>query len=394
MTDIAKSDIKVAYLCDMTPLDPWPYSGGNARIFQALKAELPNIHILSQSWGLAEPVRKLLYRLPDGIQLRARFRLHLLLSGLIRRQVERELRHGQYDVLFCAYSFHSLFRLRVPPNVTVVYTSDATPTTYKNSVIGAAFGSYFKLSRYFDPLILKAETRTFRAADLLLWPSRWLKEAADPLYDLTPAQSQVVPWGANMPTPTLSDARPGVAQAKPVDILFVGRDWWAKGGPLTAETVAALRNAGVDARLTVVGCTPPDTGLPEEALTVYRSLDKTDPKELSLFQSLYQSAHFIMMPSFESYGFAYCEASGFGLPSLCLNAGGVPIEEGVNGHALPLGSTAQDYVEVVQSYLAAPDSYDRLRQTTRDMYEQKLNWPAWAKTSADLIMENIAAKRG
>lgn len=389
-----RTDIRIAYLCDMTPLDPWPYSGGNTRIFNALSQEFADITILSQSWGLAEPIRRALYRLPDALQLRLRWRLHLLLSPFIRRQVERELRKGQYDVLFCAYSYHSLYRVRAQQGTCVVYTSDATPTTYKNSVIGRQFGSYIRLSRRLDPLVLKTETDTFRAADLLLWPSKWLKNRADPLYGLDPDKSRVVPWGANIPEPTLRLEPPHLTPESTVRILFVGRNWEAKGGPITAATVLALRAAGIDTHLTVVGCQPPDTGLPPEALTVYRSLDKADPAELALFQSLYERSHFILMPSFESYGFAFCEASAFGLPSLCLNAGGVPIEEGVNGHALPLNATADDYRDVIRGYMDAPQKYDKLRRTTRETYVQKLNWPAWARTVAGLIVECVAAKRG
>ncbi len=391
----ARKDIRVAYLCDISPLDPFPYSGGNTRIYNALKHEFPNIHILSQSWGLAEPIRHLIARLPPAIELRTRWRAHLLLSGLIRRQVERELAQGEYDVLFCAYSFHSLHGVRPPRSMTVAYTSDATPTTYRNSAIGRSFGSFLKLSRHLDPLILKAETRTFRAADLILWPSDWLKNKADPLYGLDSDRSHVVPWGANIPAPELVTAPTPLGVDSPVQFLFVGRDWWAKGGPLTVDTVTTLRDAGVDARLTVIGCIPPDvTPLTGDAMTVHPSLDKSNPAELDLFQSLFQSSHFMLMPSMESYGFAFCEASAYGLPSLCLSAGGVPVENGVNGHALPLPATAQDYAALVRSYLAAPDLYETLRQTTRQKYLDELNWPAWAKTSADLIMAEIASKRG
>ena len=66
VSDPQKPTLKVAYLCDSTPLDPWPYSGGNTRIYNALKEELPNIGILSQSWGLIEPLRRLLLKLPFG----------------------------------------------------------------------------------------------------------------------------------------------------------------------------------------------------------------------------------------------------------------------------------------------------------------------------------------
>jgi glycosyltransferase involved in cell wall biosynthesis len=389
-----KTDIRIAYLCDHSPLDTLPYSGGNSRIYNALKDEFPNIDIISQSWGLAEPVHRLIYRLSDALNLRTRWRAHLILSGLIRRVVEKQLAKGQYDVLFCAYSFQSLFRVRPPYPMTVVYTADATPTTYKQSVIGRSFGSYMKLSRRFDPLILKAETQTFTSTDLLLWPSRWLKNRADSTYGLDPTKSHVVSWGANVPAPDMDFPTPTLNPDAPVHLLFVGRDWYAKGGPLTAQTVATLRKQGVDARLTVVGCIPPDIGLPDQALTVHPSLNKAIPEELELFQRQFQKAHFIMMPSFESYGFAFCEASAFGLPSLCFNAGGVPVFDGENGHALDLNATPDDYATLIRSYLDTPDRYAALRSTTRQVYEQKLNWSAWAKATADLIMEDIANRKG
>jgi glycosyltransferase involved in cell wall biosynthesis len=94
---------------------------------------------------------------------------------------------------------------------------------------------------------------------------------------------------------------------------------------------------------------------------------------------LLAQAHFLVQPSFESYGFAFCEASAYGLPSLGLRIGGVPIVEGVNGHALPAGSTAQDFTRLIKTYLDAPDDYARLRETARTEFEEHLNWDAWGR---------------
>lgn len=55
--------------------------------------------------------------------------------------------------------------------MVTAYTSDATPTTYKRSKVGEAFGSFLKVSRLIDPLILRAEDQVFQATDLLFWPS-------------------------------------------------------------------------------------------------------------------------------------------------------------------------------------------------------------------------------
>ncbi len=387
-----KRPIRIAYLCDADPRDRNLYSGGNARIFDALGTRFDDIHVLPLGWGWAEPLRRLVLRMPEPIILRAKWRLHLLFSRFIARAVAKELKRQQFDVLFCAYSFHSLYRLKLPYQITTVFTSDATPTVYKNSEVGQAFDNLFSLSRRFDPLIRRAESEVLRSTELLLWPSDWLKAETESWFGLDPSHGQVVPWGANIPDPGTGREAPRIEAGQPVRILLVGRDWFAKGGPVTAEAVQLLRDSGVDARLTVVGCTPPETGL-GEALTVYPSLDKSIPEELALFQDQYRQAHFMMMPSFESYGFAFCEASAFGLPSLCRKVGGVPVRDGVNGFALPPDAGPQAFADVVRDHIAAPERYDALRASTRREYEQRLNWDAWAETTAELI-EAAVKNRG
>ncbi|MBV6636473.1 MAG: glycosyltransferase, partial [Mameliella sp.] len=103
--------------------------------------------------------------------------------------------------------------------------------------------------------------------------------------------------------------------------------------------------------------------------------------------------HFMVMPSFESYGFAFCEAAAHGLPALCLRVGGVPVRDGITGHALPPGAEAADFARNILSYLDAPDSYARLSRAARAEYEARLNWDAWGRRTATLLHEAVARKR-
>ena len=381
-------ELKIAYLCDFDPRDPGSYSGGNARLLAALEAHAGPVDILPRDWGLAEPLRRAVLAAPEAMSIRARWRLHLMLSRLVNRPVQHALAAGNHDVLFGAYSFHSLHRLHPPRPLVTAYTSDATPTTYKHSPIGQSFGSWFSPARMVDPLIEAAERRTFRALDLALWPSDWLTGAVNARYGLDPGRSVTVPWGANVPDPgPLGEVNP-LAPGAPVEILLVGRDWTAKGGWTTAAAVAALRAGGIDARLTVVGCTPPPE-IDRAGLTVHPHLDKSDPAQMAIFQSCFRKAHFLMMPSMESYGFAFCEASAYGLPSLCLNVGGVPVWDGLNGHALPQGSGAEDFAAIVRRYVDAPEAHAALRHGARRIYEERLNWDAWGKRVASLLQDRV-----
>lgn len=381
------TNLKIAYLCDLSPLEGWTYSGGNARIYNALVQQGAEIDIIDPSWFAAEPMRRLIHRMPESINLRARWRTHLLLSRMIGRGVSRVLAQTPYDVLFSPYSFQSLAHVKRPKGMLQVFTSDATPTVYRQSEIGQSFKSNAFLRR-FDPMILRAETAIFRASDLNLWPSNWQKEQADSAYGLDVEKSLVVPWGANIPDP--ADQGAGSPPTKDdLHLLLVGRDWFAKGGPLVFDTLVELRKRGINARLSVVGCVPPPFHT-HDAMTVYPSLDKSDTAQFSTFEALFRSAHFLVMPSFESYGFAFCEASAYGLPSICMKIGGVPIVEGVNGHALDRTATADDFANSLQSYLTAPARYSALRRSARQYYKTTLNWRAWGKRVMALMAEKHA----
>ncbi len=383
--------MRIAYLSETDPGTTWAHSGGNTRIHAALCAHAGEVTVLSSHWHRMEPVRRALERLPEALCLRARWRAHLLLAREISRGVAAELDRGRYDVLFCAYSFTCLAGLRLPYPMVTAFTSDATMTVYRKSEVGAAFGSYLSVSRIFDPLVFRAERRVFRKADLLLWPSDWLKREADQLYGLAPERSRVVPWGANVAAPPRETLALGTPLAEPVRLLLVGRDWQAKGGPLAVATLAALRARGLRAGLTVVGCTPPEADR-IEGVTVHPYLDKTKPEELALFTRLFATSHFMMMPSFESYGFAFCEAAAYGLPALCLRVGGVPVEEGVSGHALPAGSGPEDFADRIVAYLSDPEGYRALRAASRARFEDALNWEAWGRRVAGLLEERVAAR--
>ncbi|WP_306043360.1 MULTISPECIES: glycosyltransferase family 4 protein [unclassified Mameliella] len=383
--------LRIAYLCDMSPLDRNLYSGGNARIFDALRSHAGEVTVLPQIWGAADPLRRLIQAMPERVSLRARWRAHYALRRVIARPIEAELRRGRYDVLFGAYALHALAGVRVPSDTVAAFTSDATQTVYRESEIGQAHERIFKLGRFLDDWVERRERAALARADLLLWPSEWLRTAVESRYGIAPDRSRLVPWGANIPAPPLPAPR-SLRQGQPVRLLVVGRDWVAKGGPVAFDTMMALRDAEVDARLTVIGCLPPEDHV-NPFVTVYPQLNKAVPKEQAIFDTALAESHFMVMPSFESYGFAFCEAAAHGLPSLCLRVGGVPVRDGITGHALPLGAKATDFARIILSYLDAPDSYARLGRAARAEFEERLNWDAWGRRTAALLHEAVARKR-
>jgi glycosyltransferase involved in cell wall biosynthesis len=127
-------------------------------------------------------------------------------------------------------------------------------------------------------------------------------------------------------------------------------------------------------------------------MNIHAYLRKDDPAEREILESLLRSAHFFIMPSFESYGFAFAEASAYGLPSLALRIGGVPIQDGVNGHALPKTATKEDFAAKILFYRQNEESYSKLRASSRQLFEEQLNWDAWGRRVSGIITEKLDAK--
>ncbi|SNS38929.1 glycosyltransferase family 4 protein [Antarctobacter heliothermus] len=387
-----RKPLRIAYLCDMSPLDRTLYSGGNARIHDALQRHAGEVTILPQTWALAEPVRRLIRAMPEALNLRARWRAQYALRRVIARGIEAELQRGGYDVLFGAYALHALAGVRTPAGMVTAFTSDATQTVYRLSEVGRAHKRVFVLGPLLDKWVERRERAALAQADLLLWPSVWLKDAVAARYGVDPARNHLVPWGANIATPP-PPASPTLRRDAPVRLLVIGRNWAAKGGPEAFDTMSALRAQGVDARLTVIGCQPPAMHC-NAHVTIHPQLNKAVPADLTLFNAALAEAHFLVMPSFESYGFAFCEAAAHGLPSLCLRVGGVPVRDGITGHALPPGADAADFAQKILGYLDDPAAYARLSQSAREEFETQLNWDSWGQTTAGLLQEAVARKRG
>lgn len=124
-------------------------------------------------------------------------------------------------------------------------------------------------------------------------------------------------------TPGASMADPGGVHREPTGchVLFVGRQWEAKGGPLLLASFRELRRHVPDARLTIVGCMPDVEDC--AGVEVLGLLRKDVPEEAALLDNCYRSATIFCMPSpFETTGIVYLEAQLYGLPVVMFGGDG------------------------------------------------------------------------
>ncbi len=270
-----------------------------------------------------------------------------------RRLVRRQLAKQPCDVLFAPVASHELEWLR--PEAPVIYASDVTYRVYAPM--------YGLQPTEVDDRI---EQHAIHSAAAIAYSSQWAADSARDDYGASPDKVFVVPFGANLPEapdPALAEQR---TLTKPLRLLFLGKEWERKGGPLVLETVAELRRRGVETHLVIAGCTPPNVASEDNGgngVEVIPYLDKTFAADRQRMHELWRDSHLFFMPTrAEAFGMVFCEAAAYGMPAVTTAVGGVPsaVAAGESGLVLPLSAPATEYADAICQLLANPDQYRAL----------------------------------
>jgi len=235
------------------------------------------------------------------------------------------------------------------------------------------FNTPFFARRLFQHTIKKSLER----AALCVFPAKW-QEADAALYGVPPNKIALIPFGANIPDPgpEVADNRDfqAVARAGRLDLLFVGKDWQRKGGPMAVRITAALREAGIDAVLHVVG--PRLADMPPY-MQSYGLLEKNNVDDWSILDRLYRDCHVFLFPSLsEGSAIVPREASAYGLPTIayCIDGLAGVVEDGVNGVLLDVASGEDAFVRAIKNWRDNPAEYQRLVISSRRYYEANARW--------------------
>jgi glycosyltransferase involved in cell wall biosynthesis len=345
-----------------------------ARALARLGHEITLVGPLSSP--LQEPYRAVRYVARQmGLQMRHPLHVPRIADGYARDAVLRITTLPQVPDLILAIAGAS-FVWALPSGLRVIYASDATlrlAAGYHPNLLSVTRGAFAEANA--------REARSIARADLVTYPSRWAAESAVRDYGADPARVLYLPWGANLDGWPSPDPTPNMQAGRaPLRLLLVGGSWHFKGADIAVETLRRLRAGGLDAELSICGCTPPQP-LDEPGLTVIPFLDKSDPAQMAQLGALYRQADLFLMPTrSDCYGIVFCEAAAYALPSVAPATGGVPssVQEGVNGHLVPEGSGAEAYVQLIRDLAADRGRLSALSASSRRRFEAELNWDAWA----------------
>ena len=380
--------LRVAYVSAADPRDRRSWSGTHFRILNALTpyvADIAAIGPLHSGWRQPLAFCGKLSRSVFG--KRYAHECSPLISADYGRQIERRLDGQHYDVILAPAASSEVCELKT--RIPIVYLSDAT---------FAQMQAYYPKFANMLPHSQKAgdaiESAAIRKAARVIYPSQWAAGSAVADYHADPRRVVEIPFGANFDVAPGPCARPAPPSGR-CRMLFVGKGWARKGGPLALQALAALRARGIDATLTVVGCERP-AGLVAPGAEFIANIDKRAPGGEQRLRDLYEAADVFVLPTrAECYGVVFCEAASYGLPIVATDTGGVAsaVAHGGNGLLLPLEAGAKDYADAIETIVGHAARYMAMAGESRRLFETRLNWDVFGRRCAEVLHDAVTERQ-
>jgi glycosyltransferase involved in cell wall biosynthesis len=311
--------------------------------------------------------------------------------------------HSDLFLRYCAWQFARRFRgkrvavINVVDSPMAIFLSKRMPVINVSDATHALMdGTYYGVYGHMSARETAFKHRADRAAIHSLhasFSSQWAVDSAVRDYGGDPANLSVVSWGCNLPDVPREQARL-VADEERCRLLFVAGQWKRKGGDIVLQAARLLTERGIPVSVNLVGVRPEDLFPEGVDVTYHGRLGKEDPAELARMLELYRDASLFVLPTKQDCTpMVFAEAAMFGTPAVTADVGGVAsvVRDGENGIVLAADATAADYAEAIAGLWSDRARYEALRRSTRDTYEKRLNWKAWARAMV-CILRDLQAK--
>lgn len=300
-----------------------------------------------------------------------KYRLHFLntpymfnrFSRLVSSQVEK----GDYDFVFQTQSLCDSKNDKGIP--FYIYTDH---TNLNNINYPLIKHSEFLQSKKF----IQLEKQAYENAKLIFVMSPNIKDSLINQYHINEHKIKLIYVGTNTPI----NQKVNRKKYGNKNILFVGKDWVRKGGPLLIEAFKIVQTSVPDAKLSIIGCHP---NVKLKNCATYG--------EISLEQvaELYDQASVFCMPTLrEPFGIVFLEAMFNRLPIVTNSIGATPylIKSGYNGYLL--NYDAREYANALIELITDPDKCERLGNNSYDIARKTYTWGHVGELLENYILES------
>jgi len=366
------------------PYDPSSWSGTTYNLRLALEQRVERLSILANLKPRRNPPDVVLRILLGGKPPRYPLYLTAAAQREFARRTAAAIRELKPDALL-TISSHCIVRLD-PPDIPVFMVTDAPWLAWKET-----YGEFERMP-LLGPKFARLEATAAKRCTGLIFSSKWATKEAERLYAVSPEKLHVQALGANW-TPDMSgEDLTAIIDRRPddrLDLLFVGKDWERKGGPLAVEIASGLSAAGVgNVTLHIVGCTPEVPASAREVVKVHGLLRRAVPHEAAQLRQLFLESHLLVVPTqAECFGVVFAEAQAFGLPPVSRAVQAVPsiIVDGQTGFLEPINAPAEAYVQRIKKLMENRTGYRQMAHVARKRFEAELSWERFAEGTARLI---------
>jgi glycosyltransferase involved in cell wall biosynthesis len=224
------------------------------------------------------------------------------------------------------------------------------------------------------------EKLALQKSKLAIYSSDWAAQSAINDYGADPSKVKVVPFGSNTDSPFNLETIKDVIASRKSDrckLLFLGVDWYRKGGNIAYQVAKNLNQSGLKTELTVVGCEPSIKGNVPDFVKPLGFINKSTNEGKMQIQKLFLESHFIILPTIaDCTPIVFCEANSLGVPCLSTTVGGIPtmINNDVNGRLFAQNAQISEYCNYITNLFTNYSNYKNLALSAFGEYESRLNW--------------------
>lgn len=300
------------------------------------------------------------------------------------RQITEKLNSSKADIVFSAGS-DSIAYLEC--NQPIIFWADAT---FANII--DFYPVYSNLCQESLQNAHFIQSMSLQKSQLAIYSSDWAAQTAINYYNTDPEKVKVIPFGANIESNLTIDEIKSQIQSRPTNqckLLFLGMDWFRKGGDVALEVAEKLNNSGLKTELTIVGCQPSvDKPLPD-FVKVLGFIPKSTSEGKKKIYQLIADSHFLILPSIADCSpIVFCEANSLAVPCISRNVGGIPtiIKDDLNGKLFERDSDSTEYCKYIFNIFTNYAQYKELALSAFNEYKSRLNWRVAGQKVKDLLI--------
>jgi glycosyltransferase involved in cell wall biosynthesis len=302
------------------------------------------------------------------------FRKHLYHTPFImryfNRKIGKRLTTRKYAFIFQTQSVFDTSSLSTP---NFIYTDHTNLNNLNYPLINPA--RYLSSKTY-----IKMEWMIYEHATLLFVMSSNIKDSLVQQYGISPDKVKLVYAGSN--TKILPDVNPKKYANK--NILFVGKDWERKGGPLLVEAFEHVLQEIPDATLTIIGSNP--------RISI-RNCTVVENVPVEQVSAYYNEASVFCLPTKrEPFGIVFIEAMLNHLPIVTNSIGATPELVLNNENGFRLNYDAREYADTLIQLLNDPIRCEQMGERSYQLAQANYTWDNTGRLIGKYIKEKLASR--